>query len=43
MRFIVSVIIALVIIGAAVGIGVGVSRATHGEVWAGRGKSKPIE
>jgi len=41
-RFIVSVVIALAVIGAAVGIGVGVSRATNGEVWAGTGKSKPI-
>ncbi|TID27809.1 gb [Venturia nashicola] len=37
-----QIIIALAIIGAAVGIGVGVSKAVHGGVWSGQGQSKPI-
>jgi hypothetical protein len=41
-RVIISVVIALTVISAAVGIGVGISRAYHGEVWAGNGKSMPI-
>jgi hypothetical protein len=41
-RIIISVVIALTVISAAVGIGVGISRAYHGEVWAGNGKSMPI-
>jgi hypothetical protein len=41
-RVIISVVIALTVISAAVGIGVGISRAYHGEVWAGTGKSMPI-
>jgi hypothetical protein len=42
-RVIVSVVIGLVVISAAVGVGVGVSRAYHGEVWAGNGMNKPID
>jgi hypothetical protein len=37
-----QILIALVIIGAAVGIGVGVSRAVGGGVWSGNGQSKQI-
>jgi hypothetical protein len=36
------IVIALIIIGAAVGIGVGVSKAVGGGVWSGQGQSKPI-
>jgi hypothetical protein len=41
-KFAAHIVIALVIIGAAVGIGVGVSRAVGGGVWSGQGQSKPI-
>ncbi|KAF2671398.1 hypothetical protein BT63DRAFT_215883 [Microthyrium microscopicum] len=41
-RVIVSVVIALAIVALAVGLGVGVSRAVHGGVWAGNGKTTPI-
>jgi len=37
-----QIVIAFVVIGAAVGIGVGVSRAVGGGVWAGQGQSKQI-
>jgi len=37
-----QIVIALVIVGAAVGIGVGVSRAVGGGVWTAQGQSKPI-
>lgn len=37
-----QIVIALLVIGAAVGIGVGVSRAVGGGVWSGNGQSKPI-
>lgn len=37
-----KIVIALLIIGAAVGLGVGISRAVGGGVWAGEGKSKEI-
>ncbi|KAJ4380034.1 hypothetical protein N0V86_004341 [Didymella sp. IMI 355093] len=41
-RLWIKVIIALLVIGAAVGLGVGISRAVGGGVWAGDGKSKEI-
>jgi hypothetical protein len=37
-----KIIIALLVVGAAVGLGVGISRAVGGGVWAGEGKSKEI-
>ncbi|OCK80414.1 hypothetical protein K432DRAFT_43914 [Lepidopterella palustris CBS 459.81] len=37
-----KIFIALFIVAAAVGLGVGISRAVGGGVWAGNGKSKPI-
>ncbi|KAJ4370692.1 hypothetical protein N0V83_005213 [Neocucurbitaria cava] len=37
-----KIIIALLVIAAAVGLGVGISRAVGGGVWAGQGKSKEI-
>jgi hypothetical protein len=37
-----KIIIALLVIGAAVGLGVGISRAVGGGVWAGDGRSKEI-
>ncbi|KAF2200753.1 hypothetical protein GQ43DRAFT_62340 [Delitschia confertaspora ATCC 74209] len=37
-----KIIIALVIVAAAVGLGVGISRAVGGGVWAGDHESKPI-
>jgi hypothetical protein len=37
-----KIIIALFVVGAAVGLGVGISRAVGGGVWAGNGKSKEI-
>lgn len=37
-----KIIIALVVVAAAVGLGVGISRAVGGGVWAGQGKSKEI-
>ncbi|KZM23150.1 hypothetical protein ST47_g5734 [Ascochyta rabiei] len=41
-RLWVKIIIALLVVGAAVGLGVGISRAVGGGVWAGDGKSKEI-
>jgi hypothetical protein len=41
-RIIVSVLIALTVIGAAIGIGVGISKAYNGGVWAGNGKNIPL-
>lgn len=41
-RLYIKIIIALLVIGAAVGLGVGISRAVGGGVWAGDGKSKEI-
>ncbi|KAF1943606.1 hypothetical protein EJ02DRAFT_124595 [Clathrospora elynae] len=37
-----KIIIALLVVAAAVGLGVGISRAVGGGVWAGAGKSKEI-
>ncbi|KAH7401862.1 hypothetical protein DE146DRAFT_716150 [Phaeosphaeria sp. MPI-PUGE-AT-0046c] len=37
-----KIIIALLVVAAAVGLGVGISRAVGGGVWAGQGKSKEI-
>ncbi|KAF1829748.1 hypothetical protein BDW02DRAFT_134092 [Decorospora gaudefroyi] len=37
-----KIVIALVVVAAAVGLGVGISRAVGGGVWAGNGKSKEI-
>ncbi|OAL53214.1 hypothetical protein IQ07DRAFT_585157 [Pyrenochaeta sp. DS3sAY3a] len=37
-----KIVIALLIVAAAVGLGVGISRAVGGGVWAGQGKSKEI-
>lgn len=37
-----KIIIALVVVAAAVGLGVGISRAVGGGVWSGQGQSKPI-
>ncbi|EAT88894.1 hypothetical protein HBH56_067870 [Parastagonospora nodorum] len=37
-----KIIIALVVVAAAVGLGVGISRAVGGGVWAGQGRSKEI-
>jgi hypothetical protein len=37
-----KIIIALIVVAAAVGLGVGISRAVGGGVWAGDGKSKEI-
>jgi len=37
-----KIIIALLVVAAAVGLGVGISRAVGGGVWAGDGKSKEI-
>ncbi|KAF1914977.1 hypothetical protein BDU57DRAFT_309644 [Ampelomyces quisqualis] len=37
-----KIVIALVVVAAAVGLGVGISRAVGGGVWAGQGKSKEI-
>ncbi|KAI8935756.1 hypothetical protein NX059_007276 [Plenodomus lindquistii] len=37
-----KIVIALLVIAAAVGLGVGISRAVGGGVWAGNGKSKDI-
>ncbi|KAF1360150.1 hypothetical protein EJ07DRAFT_165335 [Lizonia empirigonia] len=41
-RLWIKIIIALLVVGAAVGLGVGISRAVGGGVWAGDGKSKEI-
>ena len=41
-RLWVKIIIALLVIAAAVGLGVGISRAVGGGVWAGAGKNKEI-
>lgn len=41
-RLWIKIIIALLIIGAAVGLGVGISRAVGGGVWTGSGQSKEI-
>ncbi|KAH8731420.1 hypothetical protein GQ44DRAFT_327794 [Phaeosphaeriaceae sp. PMI808] len=41
-RLWVKIIIALVVVAAAVGLGVGISRAVGGGVWAGQGRSKEI-
>lgn len=41
-RIWIKIVIALLVIGAAVGLGVGISRAVGGGVWAGDGKSKEI-
>jgi len=37
-----KIVIALLVVAAAVGLGVGISRAVGGGVWAGQGKSKNI-
>ncbi|KAL6706880.1 hypothetical protein ACN47E_005023 [Coniothyrium glycines] len=37
-----KIIIALLVVAAAVGLGVGISRAVGGGVWAGQGQSKEI-
>lgn len=37
-----KILIALFVVAAAVGLGVGISRAVGGGVWSGRGQSKPI-
>lgn len=37
-----KIIIALLVVGAAVGLGVGISRAVGGGVWSGNGQSKEI-
>jgi hypothetical protein len=37
-----KIVIALIVVAAAVGLGVGISRAVGGGVWAGDGKSKEI-
>jgi hypothetical protein len=37
-----KIIIALIVVAAAVGLGVGISRAVGGGVWAGDGKNKEI-
>ena len=37
-----KIIIALIVVAAAVGLGVGISRAVGGGVWAGQGRSKEI-
>ena len=37
-----KIIIALLVVAAAVGLGVGISRAVGGGVWVGQGKSKEI-
>ncbi|CBX97091.1 hypothetical protein IAQ61_007966 [Plenodomus lingam] len=37
-----KIVIALLVVAAAVGLGVGISRAVGGGVWAGNGKSKEI-
>jgi hypothetical protein len=37
-----KIIIALIVVAAAVGLGVGISRAVGGGVWTGQGKSKEI-
>jgi hypothetical protein len=37
-----KIVIALIVVAAAVGLGVGISRAVGGGVWAGNGKSKEI-
>jgi hypothetical protein len=42
-RVILSIVVGLVVVGTAVGVGVGVSRANHGEVWAGNGRNRPID
>ncbi|KAJ8109577.1 hypothetical protein OPT61_g7363 [Boeremia exigua] len=41
-RLWIKIIIGLLVIGAAVGLGVGISRAVGGGVWAGEGRSKEI-
>jgi hypothetical protein len=41
-KLIAQIVIALLIVGAAVGIGVGVSRAVGGGVWSGNGQTKQI-
>lgn len=41
-RLWIKIIIALLVVGAAVGLGVGISRAVGGGVWAGEGKNKEI-
>jgi hypothetical protein len=41
-RLWVKIVIALIVVAAAVGLGVGISRAVGGGVWAGDGKSKEI-
>lgn len=37
-----KIIIALIVVAAAVGLGVGISRAVGGGVWAGQGRNKEI-
>jgi hypothetical protein len=37
-----KIVIALLVVAAAVGLGVGISRAVGGGVWAGQGKNKEI-
>jgi hypothetical protein len=41
-RLWIKIIIALIVVAAAVGLGVGISRAVGGGVWAGQGKNKEI-
>jgi hypothetical protein len=41
-RLWVKIIIALILVAAAVGLGVGISRAVGGGVWAGNGQNKEI-
>jgi hypothetical protein len=41
-RLWVKILIGLLVLGAAVGLGIGISKAVGGGVWAGDGKSKPI-
>ena len=41
-RLWIKIIIAMLVVGAAVGLGVGISRAVGGGVWAGDGRSKEI-
>jgi hypothetical protein len=41
-RLWIKIIIAMLVVGAAVGLGVGISRAVGGGVWAGEGRSKEI-
>lgn len=41
-KILLQVLIALFVIGAAVGIGVGVSKAVGGGVWAGKGQTRTL-